>query len=68
VSAWLFLSLELKAVMLEVVKGTVIIGGYKLSYLECTRKDIDKKRKQTEHGEIYAGYLKETNYRRFIFV
>jgi len=57
---------ELKAMMLEAGQDKMIIGSYKLSYLDYTRKDIDKKRLQAEQNAIYAAYLKETTYKRFI--
>jgi len=56
---------ELKAAMLEVGKDKMIVGEYKLSYGEYTRKDIDKKRLEAEQSEIYAAYLRESTYKRF---
>jgi len=56
---------ELKAAMVKAGVSKMIIGEYKLSYTDCTKKDIDKKRLQAEHGELYAEYLKETSYKRF---
>ena len=56
---------ELKAAMTEAGSSKLIIGEYKLSYTDCTRKDIDKKRLEAEQSEIYTAYLKETSYKRF---
>ena len=56
---------ELKAAMNEAGQDKMIIGEYKLSYTDCTRRDIDKKRLEAEHGDIYTAYLKETTYKRF---
>jgi len=56
---------ELKAAMQEAGQDKMIIGEYKLSYTDCTRKDIDKKRLEADHGDIYTAYLKETTYKRF---
>ena len=56
---------ELKTAMTEAGQDKMIVGEYKLSYTDCTRKDIDKKRLEAEHGDIYAAYMKETTYKRF---
>ena len=56
---------ELKTAMSEAGQDKMIIGEYKLSYTDCTRKDIDKKRLETEHKALYDAYLKETTYKRF---
>ncbi|GHU43923.1 hypothetical protein FACS1894111_10350 [Clostridia bacterium] len=56
---------ELKAAMNEAGESKLIVGEYKLSYTDCTRKDIDKKALAMEHSDIYAAYLKETTYKRF---
>lgn len=56
---------ELKQAMTECGESKLIVGEYKLSYVDCTRKDIDKKALQAEHADIYAAYLKVTNYKRF---
>jgi len=56
---------ELKAALVKAGVSKMIIGEYKLSYTDCIRNDIDKKRLQAEHGELYAQYLKETSYKRF---
>lgn len=56
---------ELKSFMEESGESKVIIGEYKMSYTDCVRKDIDKKRLEAEQADIYAAYLKETSYKRF---
>ena len=56
---------EIKAAMTEAGESKMIIGEYKLSYSDCTRKDIDKKALAADHADIYAAYLKETTYKRF---
>ncbi len=57
---------ELKAAMTETGENKLTVGEYKLSYSEFTRKDIDKKQLLAELPEVYATYLKETSYKRFI--
>jgi len=56
---------DLKAMMTEAGESKMVIGEYKLSYTEATRTDIDKKRLQAEHEELYSQYLKESKYMRF---
>jgi len=56
---------ELKAAMTEAGESKMIVGEYKMSYTEHTRKDIDKKRLEAERADIYAAYMKETTYKRF---
>ena len=56
---------ELKAIMTQTGESKMIIGEYKLSYSDCTRKDIDKKALEADHAEIYSAYLRETTYKRF---
>jgi predicted phage-related endonuclease len=57
---------ELKAFMVESGQEKVIIGEYKLSYTEITRKDLDKKALEADHTDIYYDYLIETTYKRFL--
>jgi len=54
---------ELKAAMNG--ESKMIVGEYKLSYTDCTRKDLDRKRLESDHADIYAAYIKETTYKRF---
>ena len=65
---------ELKAATLENGKAeetkagrkiTLIVGEYKLSLSDNTRKDIDKKRLEAEYSDIYNSLLKEIAYKRF---
>jgi len=56
---------ELKAMMTEAGESKMVIGEYKLSHTKTTRTDIDKKRLQAEHEEMYNQYLKESKYMRF---
>ena len=56
---------ELKAMMQENGTSKITVGEYKLTYAEVTRTDIDKKRLQAEHGELYSQYQKQTTYMRF---
>ena len=56
---------ELKAVMEESGESTMIVGEYKLHYVDVVRKDLDKKRLEAEHAALYTAYLKETTYKRF---
>jgi len=57
---------ELKAYMQEAGQEKMIVGEYKLSYTEVKRSDIDKKQLQADHAEIYAAYLRESYYKRFL--
>ena len=57
---------DLKAYMQETGESKLIVGEYKLSYTEVKRSDIDKKQLQADHAELYASYLKETSYKRFL--
>ena len=56
---------ELKAEMTATGQDKMIIGEYKLNYIDCTRRDIDKKRLEAEHKALYDAYIKETTYKRF---
>ena len=56
---------ELKAYMTETGESKMIIGEYKLSFTEHTRKDLDKKLLAEDYSEIYNDYLIETTYKRF---
>jgi predicted phage-related endonuclease len=57
---------EIKSAMTEAGQEKMVVGEYKLSYTDCIRKDIDKKRLETEHKALYDAYLKETSYKRFL--
>ena len=57
---------ELKAAMIEAGESKMIVGQYKLSYTDVTRTDIDKKALQADYADIYAAYIKETSYKRFL--
>ena len=56
---------ELKAEMTAAGQDKIIVGEYKLSYIDCIRTDLDKKRLEADHSDIYAAYLRETTYKRF---
>ena len=56
---------EIKSAMNEAGESKLIIGEYKISYTDCTRRDLDKKRLEADHGDIYAAYTRETSYKRF---
>jgi len=56
---------ELKALMDEAGKDILVVGAYKLSYTDCIRKDIDKKRLESEQKDIHDAYLRESTYKRF---
>ena len=56
------LKAELKAAGLD----TMAVGEHKMSYTETSRRDIDKKALANQHADLYAQYLKETTYKRFI--
>jgi predicted phage-related endonuclease len=55
---------ELKAMMTEAGKDKMIVGEYKLSYSDCTRSDLDKKRLEADLGDL-SEYTKVTSYKRF---
>lgn len=57
---------ELKALMTQEGKEKMIIGEYKLSYTDVSRKDIDKKALAADYTDIYNAYLRETSYKRFL--
>jgi predicted phage-related endonuclease len=57
---------ELKSVMLRTGQERMIVGEYKLSYTDVSRKDIDKKALAVEQEDIYNAYLRETVYKRFL--
>ena len=54
---------EIKAAMNG--ESKMVVGEYRLSYTDCTRRDIDKKRLESEHKAIYDAYMKENTYTRF---
>jgi predicted phage-related endonuclease len=56
---------ELKAAMAEAGESKLIVGEYKLSFTDVTRKDIDKKALKADHADIYSQYETETTYKRF---
>jgi len=56
---------ELKRMMNEAGETKRIEGEYKLSYTDCKRTDIDKKRLEVEAPSVYTAFLKETTYKRF---
>ena len=57
---------ELKAVMIESGETKMIVGEYKMSYTDVTRKDIDKKTLAADYADIYAALLTEVTYKRFL--
>ena len=56
---------ELKDFIEKSGESSLIVGEYKLQYTDVTRKDLDKKRLETEHEALYKAYLKETTHKRF---
>jgi len=56
---------ELKKVLEDSGENTMIVGEYKMNYTDVVRKDLDKKRLETEHKALYDAYLKESTYKRF---
>jgi len=56
---------ELKAVMEGTGESSMIVGEYKMHYIDIVRKDLDKKRLEAEHKALHDAYLKETTYKRF---
>ena len=56
---------ELKATLTTAGQETMTVGGYKISYTDSFRRDIDKKALATDHADLYAEYLRETTYKRF---
>ncbi|MDR1001599.1 MAG: hypothetical protein LBL96_12530 [Clostridiales bacterium] len=55
---------ELKAAMSAAGESKMIVGEYKLSYTDCTRRDLDKKRLEADLGDL-SDYTKVTTYKRF---
>ncbi|MDR2044246.1 MAG: hypothetical protein LBQ15_07755 [Clostridium sp.] len=58
---------ELKAAMTERGESKLIVGEYKVSYSDCTRKDLDKKRLEADLSDL-SEYTKITSYKRFAVV
>jgi len=56
---------ELKEIMEKSGESTMIVGEYKMQYVDVVRRDLDKKRLETEHAALYAAYLRESSYKRF---
>ena len=56
---------ELKDFMEKSGESTMIVGEYKMQYVDVTRRDLDKKRLEMEHAALYAAYLRESSYKRF---
>ncbi|MCL2083291.1 MAG: hypothetical protein FWH04_08685 [Oscillospiraceae bacterium] len=57
---------ELKAILTQAGEDTMTVGDYKMSYTDYSRRDIDKKALAADHSALYAKYLKESTYKRFI--
>ena len=55
---------ELKTEMTAAWQEKMIVGEYNLSYTDCTRKDLDKKRLEQDLGDL-SEYTKVTTYKRF---
>jgi len=56
---------ELKEVMEESGENTMIVGEYKMQYVDVARRDLDRKRLEAEHKALHDAYLKDTVYKRF---
>ena len=56
---------EIKAVMVAAGADKMIVGEYKLSYTDCTRKDVDKTQLMADLGDRFNQYIRETAYKRF---
>jgi len=55
---------EIKAAMTEAGKSKMIVGEYKLSYIEAKRETLDKKRLEQDLGDL-TEYTKITYYKCF---
>ena len=55
---------EIKAAMTEAGESKLIVGEYKLSYIEAKRETLDKKRLEADLGDL-TEYTKVTTYKRF---
>jgi len=55
---------DIKAAMAEAGETKMIIGEYKISYSDCTRKSLDQKRLEADLGDL-SEYMKVTTYKRF---
>ena len=56
---------DFKALMLEIGQERLEVGEYRVTYTDCMRTDIDKKRLEQEQADIYKSYLKTISYKRF---
>ena len=56
---------DIKSYMVSVGEEKMVVGEYKLSYVDCIRRDIDKKKLEQEHKSIYDSLIKESTYKRF---
>jgi predicted phage-related endonuclease len=55
---------ELKEAMTALGQDKMTVGEYKLSYTDCTRKDLDRGRLENDLGDL-SEYMKVTTYKRF---
>ena len=55
---------ELKAAMTEAGETKLTVGEYKLSYTEAKRETLDKKRLESDLGDL-SEYTKTTHFRVF---
>jgi len=56
---------ELKDVMEASGESVMIVGEYKMQYVDVVRKDLDKKRLEVEHKALHDAYLRDTVFKRF---
>lgn len=56
---------QLKAVLVERGESRMSVGSHCISFVDCSRTDVDRKRLEAEKSEIYKEYLKLTTYKRF---
>lgn len=58
------IAVEIKAYMSEAGESKMIVGEYKLSYIDAKRETLDKKRLEADLGDL-SEYTKVTEYKRF---
>jgi len=56
---------ELKQYMADTNQTKAIAGEYKLTYSDCKRESLDKKRLEDDLGDL-SGYMNTTYYKRFL--
>ena len=57
---------NLKNEIIQMLKKEIsFIGDFKVIYKDLIKKSLDTNRLKKEKPDLYAGYMKETHYKRF---